>query len=709
MSKTKLLCSLYLLIAFISQPLCSEIKDYFPYKVGPSASNYGTTGILELPNARFMEEASLRLNFSSSYPYEYTSLTASPFKWLEATYRYTEIKNQQYGPSSYSGNQSLKDKGFDLKIGLLEESYFRPSLALGLRDVGGTGLFSSEYIVATKNFNNLDFSLGMGFGLLGFEGGIDNPFKSISDSFLNRIIESSEGGSFSYKSWFSGEASIFGGIEYDLNRQGLRLKLEYDTSKPDARGVVDKVDTRFNFGLNYHLSESLNLSASIDRGNQFRLAFTLKGNFLRDTLSKPSPKNVIKLSQEQQSKIKINKEIFFRSVNKSLRDEEIYIQAANLKDAKVDVAIATERFYSLTRAAGRATRVVSALSPDDTEEINIHFMNGDMEVAILSLNKDEFDKADSFIGSENELLARSQLTSASHEPLYQQAEFIPDVTFPEFKWSMSPSVRHQIGGPEGFYLGALVWSTDMTLKFRRNFTFYTSFGINLYDTFNDFNNPSYSSIPKVRSDIQRYLDEGKNHIQRMQLEYFASPYKDIFLRLDLGLFEEMFGGYGGELLYRPFNKRTAFGLSVHRVKQRGFDQRFAFRDYETTTGHFSIYQDLPKGINAHMSLGKYLAGDKGITLDLSRRFKTGFVLGVFASKTNLSAEEFGEGSFDKGFYVSVPTKLFFTEYTTGHISFGLHPLTKDGAAILNTRNALFSILGDSNSASITRDWDYLLD
>ena len=44
-----------------------------------------------------------------------------------------------------------------------------------------------------------------------------------------------------------------------------------------------------------------------------------------------------------------------------------------------------------------------------------------------------------------------------------------------------------------------------------------------------------------------------------------------------------------------------------------------------------------------------LAGDKGVTLDLSRRFKSGFTMGVFATKTNLSAEEFGEGSFDKGF------------------------------------------------------------
>ena len=103
-----------------------------------------------------------------------------------------------------------------------------------------------------------------------------------------------------------------------------------------------------------------------------------------------------------------------------------------------------------------------------------------------------------------------------------------------------------------------------------------------------------------------------------------------------------------------------------------------------------------------------MAGDKGITIDLSRRFKTGFTLGIFASKTNLSAEEFGEGSFDKGFYISVPTQLFFSDFRSGNISFGLHPLTKDGAALLNQHNSLMSILGDTNRSSIDRDWDYFL-
>jgi len=281
--------------------------------------------------------------------------------------------------------------------------------------------------------------------------------------------------------------------------------------------------------------------------------------------------------------------------------------------------------------------------------------------------------------------------------------------FPEFYWTMSPGLKHQIGGPEGFYLGQLFWKTDTNIKFSKNLSLYGSFGINLYDTFNDFNNASYSDIPHVRSDIQDYLKEGKNNIQRMQLQYMFSPLKDVYFRADLGLLEEMFGGVGGEVLYRPFTKNYSLGLSLHKVKQRGFKQRFSFREYETTTGHLSLYYDLPYGLSSNVSVGKYLAGDKGATFDLSRRFSTGFTLGIFATKTNLSVEQFGEGTFDKGFYLSVPTSLFYSDFRTGNISFGLQPLTKDGGSRLVQHNQLFGILGDSNKRSIFRDWNDLLE
>ncbi len=700
---------LVLLSLIIPSSLYSSIEEYYPYKVQPSASNYGNTGILETPNARMMQEASLRFNFSSSFPNEFTSLTASPFNWMEATYRYTEIKNVKYGPAAYSGNQSLKDKGFDVKALIRRESSFGPALAIGLRDIAGSGDFSSEYFVATKRFGHLDLSLGLGWGVLGTDNNFTSPLESIHDGFKQRNETSELGGTFTVKNWFSGDTALFGGLEYDLPKRGLRLKMEYDTSNPDFRRKVEKVHSRINVGLDYSLSNSLDLSAAFERGSQFRLSFRLKGNFLKDTIPKPKPKAVARLNKAQKQNIKQDNQIFYTSLNLNLREENILVQAATLKDDEVDVAIASSRFPSLTRPVGRTARLAAALAPDDVKKINVYAMNGDFEVAKFSIGKEYFEQADNNKLSSAELLSLSEIESPNSDALYTRAIFQPKVNFPEFSWNMSPALNHQIGGPEGFYLGELLWKIDTTLKLRRNLLVYTSFAFNIYDTFDDLNNPSQSTIPKVRSDVQEYLTEGKNSIENMQIQYFDQPFKDVFTRLDFGILEPMFGGFGGEALYRPFDKKYGIGFSMHKVKQRAYNQMFSFKDYSTVTGHLALYYDWPYSVRSNILLGKYLAGDKGVTLDLSRRFKSGFTLGVFASKTTLSAEEFGEGSFDKGFYISVPVNLFYSDFRTGAISFGLHPLTKDGAATLIQRNSLIGIVGDQNKDAILRDWDYLLD
>mgnify|MGYP000854025517 CR=1 FL=1 len=325
-----------------------------------------------------------------------------------------------------------------------------------------------------------------------------------------------------------------------------------------------------------------------------------------------------------------------------------------------------------------------------------------------NLNRIEFDKALNQRGSSSEVLSTSRLIPSQGQPEYINSDFQPTIRYPEIFWTMAPALRHQIGGPEAFYLGQLWWKVDSTILFRRGLSLTTTLGFDIYNNFNQFNNPSYSRLPHVRSDIQDYLSEGKNNIARMQLNYIWSPYKNLFARLDVGLLEEMFGGFGGELYYRPFSNNFSASFSIHNVRQRGYKQRFKFRDYQTETGHLGLHYDLPKEVHSQILIGKYLAGDKGATFDLSRRFKTGFTLGIFATKTNLSAEEFGEGSFDKGFYFSIPTEIFYTKYRQGNISFGLHPLTKDGGATLNVHNSLFALFGDTNRSSLVRDWEDLL-
>ena len=67
--------------------------------------------------------------------------------------------------------------------------------------------------------------------------------------------------------------------------------------------------------------------------------------------------------------------------------------------------------------------------------------------------------------------------------------------------------------------------------------------------------------------------------------------------------------------------------------------------------------------------GKILAKDSGLTLNMSKTFKTGFTLGFFATKTDISAFEFGEGSFDKGIYFSIPLDVVSSKYRKDNARF----------------------------------------
>ena len=70
-------------------------------------------------------------------------------------------------------------------------------------------------------------------------------------------------------------------------------------------------------------------------------------------------------------------------------------------------------------------------------------------------------------------------------------------------------------------------------------------------------------------------------------------------------------------------------------------------------------------------------------LDLSRRTNSGFKSGIYFTRTDVSAELFGEGSFDKGFYFQIPLDLLSNSYNGNYSTFRLSPLTRDGGAKLN--------------------------
>ena len=158
----------------------------------------------------------------------------------------------------------------------------------------------------------------------------------------------------------------------------------------------------------------------------------------------------------------------------------------------------------------------------------------------------------------------------------------------------------------------------------------------------------------------------------------------------------MYAGLGGELLYRPVDSNLSMGIDINYVQQRSWENDFDLFEYKVMTGHASIYWQ-PEVLSDTLitfKAGQFLAKDKGVTVDFAKRFDSGIVVGAYASFTDVSSEEYGEGSFTKGFYISLPLDLFTVKPAKGRGSIPWIPIARDGGRPLNRPVELYNVTED---------------
>ena len=705
----------------------SANNDYiFPYST-ISHSVYGGGGLVMNPSARFNEAGTLAVRWVNFDPYIRGSLLAYPFEWLEASYQYTDVNNALYSDiEAFSGDQTYKDKGFDVKFRLIKEHKWRPSIAMGIRDLAGTGVFSSEYFVASKYIGNFDFTFGLGWGNLANNGKYKNIFGKLKSSMYSRGVmdASTQGGEVSYDSFFTGHMGLFGGIEYFVpNMNGMRLKLEYSGIDYSREGFptidsfsfafedVRKPQSKLNFSIEYPVNEYFKIDASFVKGNTLNFGMTValplakKNALVKRKIDQPK-----EVSNPLERKLVAAKsdENLYNLARKHLNNRELYLQAANREGAKLDIIYAQNTFPSFAMSAGRVVRVLDDISPEFITDFKISNINGGMGMHSIEINRELFNK---YKEKKYTKLLKDQSSITPYTIAENEAKYNPSIDFPKLFWAVSPDLRAQIGGPDGFFFGDIRAKLKTETLFAKNITLLFNSSIGIYDNFDQLNENPDSILPHVRTDVIPFLKESrKANISRMQINYFTSPSQNIYAKLSAGILEEMFGGVGGEFLYRPFDKNYAIGAELWRVQKRDFNMRLSFADYKTTTGHVNFYYLEPSTkVLFAVKGGKFLAKDSGFNFDFSIRFQSGMRVGAYFALTDISKEEFGEGSFDKGFYFQIPLALFLEGYTKRKIPWGLRPLTRDGAASIVHGQTIWGVTGEADRNSITRSWNEIYD
>ena len=622
----------------------------------------GVEGAILTPSARISSEGELRFSFSRTNPDRKIFINSTPFKWLEASFFYVDVAGKNYP----GFNQSYKDKGFNTKIVLKQEGSL-PALAFGLNDFAGTGIYSSEYLVLSKYFNNFDLSFGMGWGEYSDGFKISNPLKYISSSFETRSINvNSLGGNFDLKKYFSGPPALFGSVKVNIG-QNLIFIAESNPLKRNERLPFTKKESNFNFGLSY-LNSGLSYGVNFIRGNEILFNVSYNYSFskyspnysFRDTknISKNDYLNLIKTLNANQ----------IGMVEAAYDEDTIYLKTKSIAYNNIDSL--NKNIY---------------LSVQNTfEEIRDKDLLISHQLAGMEVKKQQHNSYTQF--------SSSGLKNSNHvvEPKFRVNE-----VFPIFNYGFSLVPRPFIAAREGFFHGGLLLEFDTQAIFAENLFLTSNIKKSLVDNFDELVIPPIDVYPQqVRSDTKKYfngLGEGVV-IGRMQLDYLRNINDHYFL-ISGGIFEEMFSGYGIEYLYSKQSSPISLGIESFRVQKRDYSMLFDHQKYKNSLSRININLNL-RGISSRfkLSYGEYLAGDIGYTFEADRYFRNGSSLGFFFTLTDVPFELFGEGSFDKGIKFTIPVGNLFQSKKRGFKTYSWRPLVKDPGALLSKNLQLEKML-----------------
>jgi len=389
---------------------------------------------------------------------------------------------------------------------------------------------------------------------------------------------------------------------------------------------------------------------------------------------------------------------------KELDADRIGLFGINLAPDRATIYIENRKFRAMPRAIGRTARALSATMPASVELFEIIPVENSLPVVSVVLERSALEDQ-----AERPDAARAAWLSArvSDAPPGDWGATEGAMRhFPRPYWSVNPAVPVNLFDPDQPVRFDLSVVAEGGVELLPGLSVNAAVQKRIVGGLDNIDPVNDSVLPRVRSDVAKYLAKGDPAISRLSADYVTKLSPDLYGRVSAGLLERMFGGVSAELLWKPVEQSWGLGGEINWVKQRDYDQRFSFRDYDVVTGHASVYWDTGwYGLSAQVDAGRYLAGDWGATLTVKRRFANGWEFGGFFTLTDVPFSEFGEGSFDKGLFLTIPFNWFLPYESRSEFSTLLRPLSRDGGQRLVIDNRLYPMVEDMDRAGLRDNWE----
>ena len=576
---------------------------------------------------------------------------------------------------------------------------FRPAIAIGFRDIGGTGIYSGEYIVAEKTLSKrVTTTVGIGWGRFAGRGQFTNPLSILDDKFESRPDATQGGlqasGQLDTGSWFRGDAALFGGIVYTASER-LRFALEYSSdaylNEQQAGHGVPK--SPINGAVSFAWSDNLDISAYTLGGTQFgiQLSFSLDPSapLTERYGSAPSPLRPLAYVAAASWNLPKAASDVHSVLEYRLSIDGLILLSLEQRSQVAELIVDNAKHQFPEQAIGRAMRAMANTLPAEITAFVVTVTTDGIPVSALKIPRSQFVSGE-FATSDERVFPRVTKANAPH--------FKPSNSF-----ALGPYWRLSLFDPDAPFR----YEIGLSAEARIGISLGTSVSLQIDDaalsTFDDATRRSNSVLPHVRSDWALYAQTNNPRISRLTLDHHFRLSDDLFGRFSAGYFEQMYAGVSAEVLWHPLGASLSFGAEINWLQQRDFDGFLGLRDYNIWSGHASAYADFGDDYELQLDLGRYLAGDWGATFHVKRAFANGVKVGAFATLTDVSFTDFGEGSFDKGISFEIPISWLSGRPSSQTATTIIRPVYRDGGARVNIPSRLYQTV--HKNRTIGKNWE----
>lgn len=652
-----------------------EISDELPLYYNHLL--YG--GYFNMPSARMGKEGELGIGYASVPPYRLWNLRCQLTDRIEISGNYRVFKGIDDPILSQHGFGDLSDKGANVKFALFrpEDSGWRlPGLAIGWEDFLGTRSFKGNYIVLTKVFLNEDFECTLGYGwqrIDGLFGGATwMPFRRCRSPFL----------------------------------KGFALAAEYDATPYHDEHVEKhpkgrKSKSPVNVGVKYRLFDGLDFSLSYIRGCKWAGAASMTYNFgetkgfvtkYDDPLPYTSPRNIEPLGCRRPEEM-MAMDLVYPFLEQGLDLLNVSIGYNGCKEKTLYLTVFNNNYRTEAQFRERLAALLTNLIPSDIASV------------VVTLNSEGFPVQQivypmamvSSYGAKE--MGQYQLDILT--PMREVEFNSPGTTRTIFSQSMpltnfyvEPKTNTYFGSSKGKFKYALGVHAGVDGFLPNNVYYSALLGLNFVSNIGDVSdtdrlNPS--QIINVRSDIVNYYKNRGITLDELYLQKNWNLGNGFYSKLSGGYFDVAYVGLANEYLWYPlkypiaagiegaiFKKRAYHGLGLmnHVRKLNGYTP--TWRKFTGSQYFFNLYYRwYDAALDFKLSMGKFLANDYGVRMQVSRYFNSGLRIYLWYTITNGHDHINGELYYDKGVGFSMPLDIFYTHSDRERWGYGMSAWLRD--------------------------------